>query len=129
MELKEAQLFRLLSALLGKERVIYGMSVATVCGGSVLEPHIEWAESNKCLFAIINEDDIATLVVELFSPTASIIDMAVIERREKLPNVLQAAGIRYVTFTDQEVSEVLEKQNLATFTSLFQAKLNDMEEQ
>ncbi|MBX7145369.1 MAG: hypothetical protein K1X79_13035 [Oligoflexia bacterium] len=129
-EVREAQLFRLLSGFFGRERVIPNMSVMCVCGG---EPPADlrsvrgdlelWMRRNKCLFTIVDEEDKPKLVVEFFSGTGDIIDAVELEHQAVLPQLLGAAGIRYITVSVNELAEILDPKSTIDFFSLLEAKV------
>ena len=115
MSLDEAQLFRLLVGFFGKERVLFSMSVRAVCGGdlSVLSEPLdaetrEWAERNRCLFTVVDGDDDPKMVVEFEPDFSSYIEVDQLERKSRLPGLLKANGIQYLTISGQEMGEILD---------------------
>lgn len=135
VEVHEAQLFRLLSGFFGRERVIPNMSVFCVCGGTPpaelkgmrgdIEP---WMRRNKCLFTIVDADDKPKLVVEFFSGRGDIIDAVEVEHQAILPQLLGAAGIRYVTLSTAELAETLDPHSSIDFFSLLESKVMEQAE-
>ena len=115
MSLNEAQLFRLLVGFFGKDRVLFSMSVRAVCGGDLsCLPHAldeetrGWAERNRCLFTVVNEEDDPKMVVEFEPDFSSYIEVEQLERKSRLPALLKANGIQYLTITGKEMGEILD---------------------
>ena len=77
MSIEEAQLFRMLSGLFGRERVVWNMSVRSVCSG-VTSGQVDiatvqgdaWFDLSGCLFTVVDDDDTPKMVVE-FAPDFS----------------------------------------------------------
>lgn len=136
----EAQLFRLLAQFFGRDRVVPHMSVLAVCGGELPESIFTithplnangslglWAEDNKCLFTIVDDDDNPKMVVEFFSDFDDVIDPQEEEHHRLIEPILRMAGVRYITITAQEFSEMLDPRcNLDIFT-LLKAKVDQVE--
>lgn len=115
MSLDEAQLFRLLVGFFGKDRVLFSMSVRAVCGGdlSVLPQALDdetrqWAEQNRCLFTVVDDDDDPKMVVEFEPDFSSYIEVEQLERKSRLPGLLRANGVQYLTITGKEMGEILD---------------------
>lgn len=118
MSLNEAQLFRILTGFFGKERVLFSMSVRAVCGGDLaaLEGSLDattraWGERNRCLFTIVDDDDDPKMVIEFEPDFSNYIEVDQLERKSCLPALLKARGIRYLTFTIDEMDEILDPQS------------------
>lgn len=129
VELHEAQLFNLLASFFGRERVIPNMSVMSVCGGSLPEglknpaELTSWAKSNKCLFTIVDGDDTPKLVVEFFSGFEKSIVPKEEEHQRYLTQLLPAAGVRYITISDEEFSELLDPRGSLDLFALLEEKV------
>ena len=107
MSLEEAQLFRVLGSFFGRDRVVWNMSLRTVCGGA-LPPGVpnataqdgavfaRWINAAGCLFTIVDEDDVPKMVVEFAVDHSRTIDLDLLERQNQLPKLLESCGIRYV---------------------------------
>jgi hypothetical protein len=115
MSLNEAQLFRLLVGFFGKDRVLFSMSVRAVCGGDLFSlPHPlddetrAWAERNRCLFTVVDAEDDPRMVVEFEPDFSSYIEVDQLERKSRLPALLQARGVQYLTITGEEMGEILD---------------------
>lgn len=115
MSLNEAQLFRLLVGFFGKDRVLFSMSVRAVCGGDLsCLPHVldeetkAWAERNRCLFTVVDHEDDPKMVVEFEPDFSNYIEVEQLERKSRLPPLLKASGIQYLTITGQEMGEILD---------------------
>ena len=115
MSLDEAQLFRLLVGFFGKERVLFSMSVRAVCGGdlSALPEALDsetrqWAERNRCLFTVVDDDDDPKMVVEFEPDFSAYIEVEQLERKSRLPALLKANGVQYLTITGKEMGEILD---------------------
>lgn len=115
MSLNEAQLFRLLVGFFGKDRVLFSMSVRAVCGGDLgFQPEAldedtrAWAERNRCLFTVVDEEDDPKMVVEFEPDFSSFIEVDQLERKSRLPGILKAKGIQYLTISGKEMGEILD---------------------
>jgi len=115
MSLNEAQLFRLLVGFFGKDRVLFSMSVRAVCGGdlsslthSLDEETKAWAERNRCLFTVVDYADDPKMVVEFEPDFSSYIEVEQLERKSRLPGLLKANGVQYLTITGKEMDEILD---------------------
>ncbi|WKZ57250.1 MAG: hypothetical protein QY326_00900 [Bdellovibrionota bacterium] len=127
----EAQLFRLLVQFFGKDNVIPRMRVVAVCGG-VLSPDLsplvrEWAAQANCLFTIVDTQDTPKLVVEFFAGFDSYVDAREEEHQRMLPELLAQAGVHYVTFSEEELNEVLDPRGGVDFYQLLRAKFESLE--
>ena len=124
LSLPEAQLFRMLSRLFGKERVIPFMSVLCVCGGEVPETFSSngfdlraWAKVNKCLFTVVDEDDEPRMVFEFFSGFSTIVENVDVEHQRYLRPLLNHVGIRYITISHADFDEILNPHSSLDFIS------------
>ncbi len=129
LALHEAQLFRLLSGLFGGERVLPHMRVISVCGGELPTdmPGLDlttWAQNNRCLFTIVDADDKPCLVVEFFSGFADFVDPTEAEHQRYLKPILAAQGIRYVTISPAEFSEILDPGSSLDLVSFLRDKVD-----
>ena len=126
LSLPEAQLMRMLSGFFGPEQVIPAMSVMAVCSGEL--PKIDsptngfdlesWAKSTKCLFTVVDANDVPRLVVELGYSTAEIVDVIEIEKTRYLPELFSKVGVSYVTVSMDEmdlISDPSNRVNIVTF--------------
>lgn len=130
MSLQEAQLFRVLSGFFGRDRVVWNMSVRTVCGGDLAPPGVDgrnevprWASVAGCLFTIVDADDVPKMVVEFAVDLTHSIDLQLLERQEQLPRLLESHGIRYVVVTADEFQEILDPQSSLDLASLLKDRL------
>ena len=115
MSLQEAQLFRMLEAFFGRDRVIWNMSVRSVCGGTyprvrgeAEESIAKWADAALCLFTIIDEQDNPKVVIELGVNLKQPIDVARLDRQQRLPELLGMRGVQYVLVSNDEFEEILD---------------------
>ena len=115
MSLNEAQLFRLLVGFFGKDRVLFSMSVRAVCGGDLSslsytldEETRAWAERNRCLFTVVDAEDDPRMVVEFEPDFSNFIEVDQLERKSRLPALLKASGVQYLTITGEEMGEILD---------------------
>ena len=115
MSLNEAQLFRLLVGFFGKDRVLFSMSVRAVCGGDLSslshmldEETRAWAERNRCLFTVVDAEDDPRMVVEFEPDFSNFIEVDQLERKSRLPGLLKASGVQYLTITGEEMGEILD---------------------
>jgi hypothetical protein len=114
MSLNEAQLFRLLVGFFGQDRVLFSMSVRAVCGGDLATlSHLlddetkAWAERNRCLFTVVDAEDDPKMVVEFEPDFSNFIEVDQLERKSRLPALLKASGVQYLTITGEEMGEIL----------------------
>jgi len=131
--LQEAQLYRLLTGFFGKDQVIPRMTVLAACGGQLpVNGHKfpsgtdQWAKVNRCLFTIVDQDDEPKLVVEFFSGLHQAIDIVEEEHQRYLPPILKAAGVTYITFSDDEFAELISPDSDWDFYSFLKAKLENV---
>jgi hypothetical protein len=116
LELREAQLFRLLVDTFGIDQVVPKARISLVCGGSVPNPLVgeqaasldNWAASFRCLFTILNSDDEPRLVVEFYEGFSAAIDAQEVDRERFLPIVLDAKQIRYMRLTHEEFLDLID---------------------
>ena len=115
MSLNEAQLFRLRVGFFGKDRVLFSMSVRAVCGGDLSslshmldEETRAWAERNRCLFTVVDAEDDPRMVVEFEPDFSKFIEVDQLERKSRLPGLLKASGVQYLTITGEEMGEILD---------------------
>lgn len=115
MSLQEAQLFRMLEAFFGRDRVVWNMSVRSVCGGEypVVQGQPEesvarWAEICGCLFTVVDGDDNPKMVVEIGADPSHAIDVAELDRQQRLPELLRMRGVQYVLVSNDEFEEMLD---------------------
>ena len=130
LTLPEAQLFRLLVDFFGREHVVPQMSVLAVCGGSLPETSLgsngavsEWAKRSKCLFTIVDEHDAPCMVIEFFSGFENSIDVREEEHQRLLTPLLKASGIRYVTISPAEFSEMLDPHSSLDLFNFLKSKV------
>lgn len=129
MSLVEAQLFRMLVGLFGRERVVWNMSVRAVCGGSYplkdgesSDEVAEWAEAEPCLFTIVDADDAPKMVIE-FTPNFSLyVDVKQIDRHQRLPALLDSQGVRYISVTQAEFSDMTDPKSSLDLVSFLKDK-------
>lgn len=137
MELREAQLFRILVGFFGRDRVIFKMSALTVCGGSVPDgvqiPPLpggellniqKWARSNSCLFTIVNEFDEPYMVIDFFSGFERSVDVKEVEHQQYMEPLLTASGIRYITMSDDEFDDIIDPDSSLDLLSFLKAKIS-----
>jgi hypothetical protein len=129
MSLSEAQLFRMLVGLFGRDRVVWNMSVRAVCGGCYPteagdspDGVAEWAEVEPCLFTIVDQDDAPKMVIE-FAPNFSLyVDVKQIERHQRLPAMLDSQGVRYISVTQAEFSDMTDPKSSLDLISFLKDK-------
>jgi hypothetical protein len=125
MSLQEAQLFRMLEGLFGRDRVVWNMSTRSVCGGEYPtcgdEPAAavaRWAEAAGCMFTVVDADDSPKMVVELALDLSQPIDVALLERQQHLPKLLEQQGVQYVLIKQDEFAEILDPQGSLDLVSV-----------
>jgi len=129
MSLAEAQLFNMLVSFFGRDRVVWSMSVRSVCGGSIPTGILSggdlngvWDESDKCLFTIVDGDDNPKMVMEFSPDYSDYIEVVRMDRQKMLPALLGACGIQYVTISSQELGEILDPHSSLDFFSFLKDK-------
>jgi hypothetical protein len=129
MSLAEAQLFRMLVSFFGEDRVLWSMSVRAVCGGDIPEQcgldgeEVEsWVANDKCLFTVVDHDDNPKMVMEFSPDFSEFIEVDRLERQKKLPPLLGACGVQYVTISSQELVEILDPRGGLDFFSFLKDK-------
>jgi hypothetical protein len=130
MSLEEAQLFRVLGTFFGRDRVVWNMSVRTVCGGTLPlgiakegKDVASWVTAAGCLFTIVDDDDVPKMVVEFAVDHSEAIDLELLERQHQLPKLLESCGIRYVVLTGAEFQEILDPQSSLDLVNLLKDRL------
>jgi hypothetical protein len=125
MSLEEAQLFRMLEGFFGRDRVIWNMSVRTVCGGEYPaiagesgDATARWAEVAGCLFTVVDDDDTPKMVVEFAQSLSHTIDVSMLNRQQKLPGLLEQRGVRYIVVTREEFDEILDPRSSLDLLSI-----------
>ena len=135
LNLTETQLYRLLTSVFGRECVIPRMRVIAICGGelpdslraSELARELNlssWARAHRGLFTIVDADDSPRLVVEFFSSTTAIIDVDELEHHRRMQPILAAAGIRYITISENELAELLDPRGTLDVCTFLTAKVD-----
>jgi hypothetical protein len=129
MSLAEAQLFRLLVGFFGRDRVVWSMSTRAVCGGSFPDPSgrsedldCTWAEADKCLFTVVDYDDNPKMVIEFSPDFSAYIEVEQIERQKRLPVLLGACGVQYVTMSSDELGEIMDPRSSLDFVAFLKGK-------
>lgn len=132
---EEAQLYRMLTAFLGSENIVPHMSVLAVCGGelpSSLRDGIEaegllgWAKKAKCLFTIIDSNDAPRLVVDFEAMADNTIDPERLEYHRIAEPLLQAAGVRFFTITNDEFREMLKPSGNLDLFHYFKGRFEEL---
>ena len=120
MELREAQLFRMLTAIFGEDAVVFNMSALSVSGGEVPEcfPDAEelrsrdvltdWARETKCLFTVVDRSQEPKLVVDFLAMDGSVVDVYRAEAQGALPRFLEACGVRYVLLSNKDFADIMD---------------------
>lgn len=115
MSLGEAQLFRMLRSFFGEERVLWNMSVRSVCRSEGVEDtaflidHDDIvARLGTCLFTVVDESDAPKMVIELAPDFSDVVDTYLLERQQFLPKLLMEKGIKYVVFSKEEFRDILD---------------------
>ena len=135
--LEEAQLYRMLVAFFGAERVIPHMSLLAVCGGEVparISPTIAgtlpadlvgFARGHRCLFTIVNEDDSPRMVLDFEAADPDAINADRLEYQRVAEPMLAAVGVRFVTITGPELTEMLKPGGNLDLFSLLRGRFED----
>lgn len=130
----EALLFRLLTSFFGNGRVIPHMSVLAACGGELPQAKAglpnakelsDWARRQKCLFTIVNEDDVPRLVVELSVDTKSAVDLLELQKQEQMRPILVAAGVPLIIVSKSELAFVTDPESPNNWFHLLQSKFEE----
>ena len=129
MTLTEAQLFRMLVALFGRDRVVWSMSVRAVCGGALPASVASsdaglsgWAERDKCLFTVVDDDDNPKMVLEFAPDFSAYIEIEQLERQKRLPPLLGACGVQYITMSSSELEEILDPKSTIDLVAFLRGK-------
>jgi hypothetical protein len=132
IELREAQLYRILMEVFGRERIVAQARISFVCSGKLpdlcpeMNPgYAEWAERFRCLFTVVNNEDEPRLVVEFLSDFTDFVDIREAERDRYLPEVLRQQGIHYMTVSNAEFGELLSAESALHFLHLMETKFGD----
>jgi hypothetical protein len=127
---EQTLLLRVLTSFFGKDRVIPLMRVAAVCGGNV--PHDicavdneqakVWADENRALCTLVDQNDVPRVVVDFCSKSDDAIEFLEVERRKFMQPIMHAAGIIYVAVNEEELAELLDPSNSLDILSLIGLK-------
>ncbi len=124
LELHEAQLFRLLTGTFGKERVVYNMSLNTMCETSRAGFSREsWWASYKCLFAVTDVNYDPKLIVDFAPGFNGVIDAEQTYRRDAAKNALNAYGVHYIGITRDEFARILDPDSNFGLLQLLELKV------
>jgi hypothetical protein len=131
MSLGEAQLFRMLRSFFGEERVLWNISVRTVCAGSASDEEGEFKDNvhlGSCLFTIVDDADIPKMVIELAPDFTSVVDTYLLERQEVLPKLLSSHGIKYVVFSKEEFRDILDPEGTLALVDVLKDRFGIVED-
>lgn len=137
MSLQEAQLFRMLSGFFGRDRVVWNMSIRSVCGGvstsvnsSLGAPAETWVDVAGCLFTVVDAEDTPKMVVEFAPDFSRYIEVNLLERHQRLPGLLDRHGIRYISITFDEFRDMTDPQSSLDLVSFLKDKfgINESED-
>lgn len=135
LELHEAILFRLLASFFGLDQVIPKMSLLSVCGGTlplklpnsttdgITEDLTIWAKSNKCLFTIIDPDDMPKLVFDFFEGFDKPFEIKDVISQKHIKPILKAAGVQYISLSIEELEEMTDPDSDLDFFHWLQDQL------
>ncbi len=132
LTLVEAQYLRILSGLFGRDRVIPHMSVMAVCGGKIPADYDvkgfdlgTWAKRSRCLFTVVDDEDCPKAVFEFFSGFGAVIEPEAVSHEKYLRPLLRHMGIKYITISEEEFSEILRPGGNLDFFSFLKAQLEE----
>ena len=134
MNITEVKLFRILTAIFGTDKVIYNMNLRTVvdslpCKDEKLPLGTNPFEGVKCLFTIVDYDDLPCLVVSFEQDLNSdIVDLDLIENTKVLSSILPQMGVKFAKITEFELEEsivsIRRQENYKDFCELIEIKVN-----
>ncbi|NDC36897.1 MAG: hypothetical protein EBZ48_02465 [Proteobacteria bacterium] len=135
--LPEAQLYRMLVGAFGRERIVPHMSVLAVCGGAIPQNILSeerplpsdlrsWAKGSRCLFTLVDGQDIPKLVLDFEALDGGTVDPEKIEYHRVLRPVLDAAGVRFLTITNDEFAELLRPSGTLDLLGFFQDRFEEL---
>jgi hypothetical protein len=55
----------------------------------------------------VDDDDTPKMVVEFAADFGGAIDLAILERQSRIPQLLESAGIRYIAISEMEFDELV----------------------
>lgn len=106
--LREAQLFRMLSALFGEDRVVPHMSLAGVLGGEQLDSATrEWCADQRCLITIVGHDDEPRFVLDFAAIEGDVIDPDRVELHRKGAELLARFGIHFFSMHEEDFQALI----------------------
>jgi hypothetical protein len=79
-------------------------------------------ENDKCLFTVVDHDDNPKMVMEFSPDFSDFIEVDRLERQKRLPPLLGACGVQYVTISSQELGEMLDPRGNLDFFSFLKDK-------
>lgn len=127
----------MLAGFFGRDRIVPHMSVLAVCGGEVpsgiaveqrpLPSNLkEWAKGNRCLFTLVDAQDTPKLVLDFEALNDGTVDPDKIEYHRVLRPVLEAAGVRFLTITNDEFAELLRPTGNLDLLGFFQDRFEEL---
>ncbi len=142
LTLEEAHLFNLLSSIFGRDNVIPNMSLAAVCGveGEISPSGRGLSLSNElkplnlrainCLFTVVDRDNNPRVVIDFdgLSEKSSTIEAKRVECHATMKPLLKAAGIKFLTISQDEFAEILKPSGSIDLVTLLQGSLDDEHE-
>jgi hypothetical protein len=71
----------------------------------------------------VDEDDNPKMVVEFESDLSQVIDLAQLDRQQRLPKLLEQRGVQYIVVTRDEFAEILDPNGSLDLISVLQDRL------
>ena len=130
MNTTEAQVTRLLTGIFGSERVVFKMSVASVCGEQLpaeiasRNDLVELLNQYKCFCTVIDFEGNPKLVVELEYFSDQAIEVYRIELLPQVKKLLKKVGIHYVSISERELDEILSSEQEPFMAKLIHSKID-----
>jgi hypothetical protein len=75
------------------------------------------------LFTIVDDDDTPKMVMEFAPDFTQFIEVEQLERQKRLPSLLGACGVQYITMSASELGELTDPDGTIDFVAFLQDKV------
>jgi hypothetical protein len=142
LDLRQAQLFRMLSTLFGEEQVLPNLSLRMILGSCEgVDVSIFSAEGvsdsapaviptkadldRRCLFTVLDDQDKPRVVVDFSGFGDSFIDADALKRHEVIQRVLGSVGLKFLLIHPKDFESILDRDSETTLVGVLQELFDD----
>lgn len=106
--LREAQLFRMVSAVFGDDNVIPHMTLAGVLGAAPLDDATRaWCAQQRCLLTIVGRDDEPRFVLDFAAVEDNVIDPTRVELHRRGRELLARHGVFFFAMMNDDFEALI----------------------